>query len=136
MTEEVRTQRRDDSSWPRGATPVSLVIGVLSLVVGLSMAGNAESPVLPFLVLVVAIGIGATLIVVGIRGWLAGGRVPPVLALISGGCAVVGIVLIIVTDSPAGPALLCGLVSGLMFANVWAIRTARRRRPTPPPRPR
>ena len=104
MTEEVRTQRRDDSSWPRGATPVSLAIGVLSLVVGLSMAGNAESPVLPFLVLVVAIGIGATLIVVGIRGWLAGGRVPLVLALISGGCAVVGIVLIIVTDSPAGPA--------------------------------
>ena len=127
MTEEPRTQRRDDSAWPRGTTPVSLVIGVISLLVGLSMAGNAEAPLLPFLVLVLGTGIGATLIVVGIRSWLAGGPVPLVLALISGACAVVAIVLIIANDGPAGPALLCGLVGGLMFANVWAIRTAGRR---------
>ena len=135
MTEEVRTQRRDNSAWPRGATPISVVIGVISLLVGLSMSGDAEAPLHPFLVLVVGIGIGigATLIVVGILGWLAGGGVPLVLALISGVCAVAAIVLIIATDSPAGPALLCGLVAGLMFANVWAIRAAERRRPTSAP---
>ena len=131
MTEDVGTQRRDASAWPRGSTPLSIVIGVISLVVGLAMVGSSGSPLLPLLVLVVGIGIGATLIVVGIRRWLAGGHVPALLALISGMTAVVGIVLIVATDSSTGPALVCGLFAGLMFANVWAIRTAARGRPTP-----
>ena len=101
MTEEARAPRRDDSSWPRGAAPVSVVIGVISLLVGFSMAGNADASLLPFLVLVLGMGIGATTIVVAIRGWLAGGQVSLGLVLISGACAVVGIVLIIATDSPA-----------------------------------
>lgn len=133
MTEGAGPQRRDHSAWPRGATPLSLIIGVTSLVVGVSMVGNADEPLLPLLVLVVGTGIGATLVVVGIRRWLAGGHLPLVLALISGVSAVVAIVLITATDSPTGPALLCGLLGGLMFANVWAIRAARGRRPTPAP---
>ena len=130
MTEDVRTQRRDDSAWPRGAAPISLIIGVISLLVGLSMVGNAEAPLAPLLVLVCGIGVGATLIVVGIRRWLDGHPVPIVLALISGVCAVVALVLIAATAGPTGPALLSGLIGGLMFANVWAVRTARKRRPT------
>jgi len=129
MTEDVRTQRRDDSAWPRGATPISLIIGVISLLVGPSMAGNADAPLVPLLVLVLGIGVGATVIVVGIRRWLDGHPVPVVLALISGVTAVVAIVLITASDSPSGPALLSGLIAGLMLANVWAVRTARKRRP-------
>ena len=131
MTGDVGTQRRDASAWPRGSTPLSLVIGVVSLVVGLSMVGGSGSPLLPLLALVVGVGIGATVIVVGIRRWLAGGQVPALLALISGLTAVVGIVLIVATDSATGPALMCGLFAGLMFANVWAIRAAGRGRSTP-----
>ncbi len=129
MTEDARTQRRDDSAWPRGATPISLIIGGISLLVGLGIAGNAEAPLVALLVLVLGIGVGATLIVVGVRSWLDGGPVPLVLALISGISAVVAVVLIIATDGPTGPALLSGLISGLMFANTWAVRTARKSRP-------
>ena len=129
MTEDVRTQRRDDSAWPRGATPISLIIGVISLLVGLSMAGNADAPLVPLLVLALGVGVGATVIVVGIRRWLDGHPVPVVLALIAGVTAVVAIVLITASDSPSGPALLSGLIAGLMLANVWAVRTARKRRP-------
>lgn len=95
------------------------------------MAGNAEAPLVPLLVLVLGTGTGATLIVVGIRRWLDGEPVPLVLALISGTVAAVALVLITATDSATGPALLSGLVSGLMLANVWAARTARKRRPAP-----
>ena len=130
MTEDVRTQRRDDSAWPRGAAPISLVIGVVSLLVGFTMASNAEAPLVPLLVLVLGIAVGATLIVVGIRRWLDGKPFPLALALISGVSAVAALVLITATDSPTGPALLSGLIGGLMFANAWAVRTARKRRPT------
>jgi hypothetical protein len=107
MTQDARIQRRDDSAWPRGAAPISLAVGVITLVVGLSMAGQAEAPLVPLLVLVAGLAIGATVIVVGITRWLDGGTVPLGLAVIS------------------------GLVGGLMFANVWAVRTARKRRPAP-----
>jgi hypothetical protein len=133
MTEDARTartQRRDDSAWPRGATPVSLIGGVISLLVGLSMAGNAAAPLVPLLVLVFGMGIGATLIVVGIHRWLDGDPVPKTLAVISAVCAVVALVLNAAIDGPTGPALLSGLFGGLMFANVWAVRTARKHRPT------
>ena len=129
MTQNVRTQRRDDSAWPRGAAPISLTVGVISLVVGLSMVGKAAAPLVPLVLLVAGIAIGATLIVVGITRWLDGGNVPIALAVVSGVSAVVGVVLIAATDGPMGAALLSGLVSGLMFANVWAVRTARKRRP-------
>ena len=131
MTEEASAQRRDASAWPRGATPLSFIIGLLSLLVGLSLAGGADTPLLPLLALVVGVLIGATLIVVGIRRWLAGERVPLVLALISGATAIVAIVLISATDSATGPALLCGLFAGLMFANMWAIRAAAKHGETP-----
>ena len=131
MTEEASAQRRDASAWPRGATPLSFIIGLLSLLVGLSMAGDANTPLLPLLALVVGVLIGATLIVVGIRRWLAGERVPLVLALISGATAIVAIVLISATDSATGPALLCGLFAGLMFANIWAVRAADKHGETP-----
>ena len=132
MTEEASAPRRDASTWPRGAAPLSFIIGLLSLLVGLSMAGGADTPLLPLLALVVGVLIGATLIVVGIRRWLAGERVPLVLALISGATAIVAIVLISATDSATGPALLCGLVAGLMFANIWAVRAAEKHGETPP----
>jgi ABC-type Mn2+/Zn2+ transport system permease subunit len=128
MTQNARTQRRDDSAWPRGAAPISLTVGVISLVVGLVMVGQAEAPLVPLLVLVAGLGIGATLIVVGVKRWLDGGTVPIMLAVISGVSAVVGVVLIGATDGPTGPALLCGLIGGLMLGNVWAVRTARKRR--------
>ena len=131
MTEEASAQRRDASAWPRGATPLSFIIGLISLLVGLSIAGGADSPLLPLLALVVGVLIGATLIVVGIRRWLAGERVPLVLALISGATAIVAIVLISATDSATGPALLCGLFAGLMFANIWAVRAADKHGETP-----
>ena len=102
-----------------------------SLLVGFSLAGGADTPLLPLLALVVGVLIGATLIVVGIRRWLAGERVPLVLALISGATAIVAIVLISATDSASGPALLCGLFAGLMFANIWAIRAAAKHGETP-----
>ena len=127
MTQDARIQRRDDSAWPRGAAPISRAVGVISLVVGLSMAGQAEAPLVPLLVLVAGLAIGATVIVVGITRWLDGGAVPLGLAVLSGVSGVVGVVLTAATDGPVGPALLSGLVSGLMFANVWAVRTARRR---------
>lgn len=129
MIQNARTQRRDDSAWPRGAAPISLAVGVISLLIGLSMIGQAsEASLLPLLVLVAGIALGATLIVVGITRWLDGGTVPFGLVVISGVSGVVGVVLTAATDGPVGPALLSGLVSGLMFANVWAVRTARRRR--------
>ena len=96
------------------------------------MVGGADTPLLPLLALVVGVLIGATLIVVGIRRWLAGERVPLVLALISGATAIVAIVLISATDSATGPALLCGLVAGLMSANIWAVRAAEKHGETPP----
>jgi hypothetical protein len=129
MTQHTRIQRRDDSAWPRGAAPISLAVGAISLLVGLSMIGRAEAPLVPLLVLVTGIGIGATVIVVGIKRWLDGGTVPLALAVISGVGAVVGVVLIAATDGPVGAALLSGLIGGLMLGNVWAVRAARKRRP-------
>ncbi|MDF2145224.1 hypothetical protein [Knoellia sp. p5-6-4] len=129
MAPNARPPRRDDSAWPRGAAPISLAVGVISLLIGLSMTGQAsEASLLPLLVLLAGIAIGATVIVVGITRWLDGGTVPLALAGIAGVSAVAGVVLIAAADGPLGPALLSGLVSGLLFADVWAVRTARRRR--------
>lgn len=133
MTDEAGAQRRDASAWPRGATPVSLIIGLLSLLVGLSMANAANAPLPPLLALVLGVVIGGTLIVVGIRRWLAGEPIPLVLGVISGVTSIAAIVLIKATDSATGPALLCGLIAGLMFSNIWAVRAADKHGKTPSP---
>jgi hypothetical protein len=120
---------RDDSAWPRHAAPISVLIGGAALVVGILVAVNHERPLAAGLFLLASLIVGASLIVISIRRWLSGQSIPWWLGLVGGIAAIAGsIVAEIVTGSNGFPVVASGTVSGMLLANVWAIRTARENR--------
>jgi hypothetical protein len=76
----------------------------------------------------------ASVLVVEVRRWLAGGRAwTPLVLGISILLAVAGFILASLTAaSELGSGLLIGAAIGCMSGNVWAIRAARQNRPVRP----
>src|ERR1700750_3179131 len=69
-------QARDDSAWPRGAIPISLVAGLATVVGGGFIVGKASNGWLTELGLLMGLAIAALIIFLGIRRWLTGARFP------------------------------------------------------------
>jgi len=57
----------DDRAWPRGAIPVSVIIGLSAFAAGVAVAVNEERPLVPLLHLPTGLLIGSALIITGIR---------------------------------------------------------------------
>jgi hypothetical protein len=122
-------QARDDSAWPRGAIPISLVAGLATVVGGGIVVGKASNGWLTGLGLLMGLAIAALIIVLGIRRWLTGARFPIGLIWVMTGVAIVGSSWYAATGLfGAGGAFLLGLGAGCLFANIWAVRAARRNR--------
>ncbi|MFI7609360.1 hypothetical protein ACIBTV_30200 [Micromonospora sp. NPDC049366] len=130
-------EHRDDRAWPKGAAPVSLLVGLAVVAAGIVMTTGSNHVVLAALCLLFGLTVGSSLIVVGISRWLGGQPIPSGLGVVS---LLIGVAGLIVSRlfgfiGPGGT-LLMGLAGGLLLANVWAIRAARRnRRPEPSTRP-
>jgi len=124
---------RDDRAWPRGAAVISvvLVLAAAGTGVGLSVgaAGRSSSVMAGALAgFVVAFGFGLAVLAVGMRRWTRGHSFPHWLQLVQLAGLGVCIAVLYGVDGSVGGAMLAGLVGGMMFANVWAIRSARANR--------
>jgi hypothetical protein len=130
MTGVAPTPHRDDSAWPRGAVPLSLVIAVSALAGGIAVVVNNHKLVVAAASLLVGALVGSSLIVIAIKRWLAGRSVPGWLGLFGALFSVGGTVLMNgITHTGAGLALMAGVIGGMMAGNVWAVRAARANRP-------
>lgn len=120
----------DDRAWPRGALPASVIVAVAGIGIGTMVAIHEQrTPVT--IAFVIGVIVGAWLLISGMTRWLRGEPFPAAL----GGVAVVVSVPALVIffscfDRATGGVFVAGLATGCMLANVWAIRAARRNRPT------
>jgi hypothetical protein len=123
---------RDDSAWPRHAAAMSMLVGGIALVVGILVAVNHDRPLAAGLFLLVALILGASPIFFTIRRWLSGQSLPWTLSLVGVGLLLAGSVVAVMVMGPAGfPIVASGMVGGMLLANLWAIRAARRNRASP-----
>ncbi|MEU2613934.1 hypothetical protein ABZ570_20460 [Micromonospora sp. NPDC007271] len=126
---EVEVEDRDDRAWPKGAMPVSLLVGPAVVAAGITVTAASNHVALAAVCLLAGLVVGSSLIVIGIRRWLGGQAFPAACGMVSGLVAVGGMILTWKTGFVgAGGALLLGLGGGCLLANVWAIRSARRNR--------
>jgi len=129
MTEAEQVPHRDDRAWPRGAGPISLVVGLAAIAFGVAVTASSAQALISALCLLAGLLIGSSLIVVGMQRWLSGKGIPAGLGMTSVAVAVAAWVFFTVTGmTGGGGALFAGLVGGLLLANVWAIQAARANR--------
>jgi hypothetical protein len=122
---------RDDRAWPRASLVTSVLIATIALATGvLVVVYAADGPVrflLGVLALAVALGFGIGVSVSGMRRWIDGHDVPTRTRLLP----LAGLLTVFVIwsfDPLSGGTMMAGLIGGLLCANVWAIRVARRNR--------
>ena len=82
MTEVEPTAPRDDRAWPRGAVPLSLILGLITLAGGI--VGNRGRSIFPLPCLLIGLLAGASLLVIAIRRWLSVGSIPAGLGRFAG----------------------------------------------------
>ncbi|WP_018908826.1 hypothetical protein [Salinispora arenicola] len=129
MTEAEQVPHRDDRAWPRGAGPISVVVGLAAIAFGVAVTASSAQALISALCLLAGLLIGSSLIVVGMQRWLSGKGIPAGLGMTSVAVAVAAWVFFTVTGlTGGGGALFAGLVGGLLLANVWAIQAARANR--------
>jgi hypothetical protein len=129
MTKAEGLECHDDRAWPRGAVPVSFLIGLAAVGAGIAVTAASNHVPLAGLSLLMGLAVGSLLIVIGMSRWLSGQAFPSQLGIVAGLASVGGGVLAWFTGfvGPGG-AFLMGLAGGCMLANIWAIRAARRNR--------
>jgi hypothetical protein len=125
---------RDDRAWPRGATVVSLLVGLAAVATAVGLEIGAAHRGGPAMVaipagFVVAFATFLALNVAGMRAWLLGHPFPAGLRLLALAGLGAGFAVLFWYDGPVGGAILAGLTAGVTFSNPWAIRVARRNRP-------
>jgi hypothetical protein len=129
MTKAERLGYHDDRAWPRGAVPLSFVVGLAAVGAGIAVTAASDHVLLAGLSLLMGLAIGSLLIVIGMNRWLSGQAFPSQLGIVAVLVSVGGEVLAWSTGfvGPGG-AFLMGFAGGCMLANIWAIRVARRNR--------
>ncbi|MGW5558965.1 hypothetical protein ACWER9_17270 [Micromonospora sp. NPDC003944] len=129
MTEAEQVPHRVDRAWPRGAGPISLVVGLAAIAFGVAVTASSAQALTSALCLLTGLLIGSSLVVVGMQRWLSGKGIPAGLSITSIAVAVAAWISSEVTGmAGGGGALFAGLVGGLLLGNVWAIQAARANR--------
>jgi hypothetical protein len=76
MTDTTSESPRDDSAWPHGAVPVSLLVGVAALGTSVFLAARHPHPLLVVSALIGGLGVTVVLMVTGFRLWFAANPFP------------------------------------------------------------
>jgi hypothetical protein len=129
MTDGSSATPRDDRAWPRLAVPISALLGFACLGVSVFLAARHPHPWLVGSAVIGGLAIAVALMITGFRRWFAGEPFPRSTSVLAGGAAVAGWIGTSFLDRTTALLYLLGLLCGCMFANVWAIRKARRNRP-------
>jgi hypothetical protein len=121
MTGTKQRMPRDDRAWPRGAAPISLAAGQLSLAGGVVITARQGWPLAQMALELAGLVAGLSLMIIFIVRWLRGAAPPPIsIGLISSSLALAAL--------DAGIQAVLGLVGGTLLGNVWAVRAARANR--------